>query len=229
MYRRIEESTLYIYSYRLDCFSLVSKGCGTTLPSTKACSSLTLNTSLTSCLMAICRMAPLQGKWTKPFQKTGPAGSRSTVCSTRSVSTSGKHENLTSWTRLEFAVKCRPHRLQFLFPSYFLHFERYDFDILFVIFLCFIPFLRGILFLQRRNNLRRLLSVEANRKVPVYATKDASEATKVPVSRIAHIAHANSCKQEMANRIKPEWVLFLRELDLETYRNREYLRGRRRL
>lgn len=36
-----------------------------------------------------------------------------------------------------------------------------------------------ILFLQRRNNLRRLLSVEANRKVPVYATKDASEATKV--------------------------------------------------
>ena len=36
----------------------------------------------------------------------------------------------------------------------------------------------GIVFLQRRNDLRRILSVEANRKVPVYATKDAGEATK---------------------------------------------------
>lgn len=36
----------------------------------------------------------------------------------------------------------------------------------------------GIVFLQRRNDLRRIFSVEANRKVPVYATKDAGEATK---------------------------------------------------
>ncbi|CAK8996081.1 Uncharacterized protein SCF082_LOCUS4632 [Durusdinium trenchii] len=35
-----------------------------------------------------------------------------------------------------------------------------------------------IVFLQRRNDLRRIFSVEANRRIPVYATKDAKEATK---------------------------------------------------
>eukprot|EP00438_Fugacium_kawagutii_P035655 Skav208371 [mRNA] locus=scaffold1964:699630:704558:- [translate_table: standard] len=43
---------------------------------------------------------------------------------------------------------------------------------------------RSIVFLQRRNDLRRILSVEANRKVPVYATKDASEATKVRQEKV---------------------------------------------
>lgn len=41
-----------------------------------------------------------------------------------------------------------------------------------------------IVFLQRRNDLRRIFSVEANRKIPVYATKDAGEATKVRHSKI---------------------------------------------
>ena len=41
-----------------------------------------------------------------------------------------------------------------------------------------------VVFLERRNDLRRIFSVEANRKVPVYATKDAGEATKVRHSKI---------------------------------------------
>lgn len=41
-----------------------------------------------------------------------------------------------------------------------------------------------IVFLQRRNDLRRIFSVEANRRIPVYATKDAKEATKVRHEKI---------------------------------------------
>lgn len=41
-----------------------------------------------------------------------------------------------------------------------------------------------IVFLQRRNDLRRIFSVEANRKVPLYATKDAGEATKVRKEKV---------------------------------------------